>query len=227
MDDRRPPLDSPKSHPDPQALPRVHPAVGPLQSKPGRSLPHPISGPTKCSLHTVGPGRAKETCLMLDHPKSSFHPRPTTLCAPSAPGRFVLATPMRSCPCSHRWDPHRPCSCAPWGLDRYGAPVEELFLDLGHLHVEDRSVMVEMKSRYGETSQEVAGRVLCARGRQLERSPGGAQRLPSTFEPPRVLPAGPERAEALGHGVREAGPAGAVPGDHLAGRPDGCGSLRE
>jgi magnesium chelatase family protein len=92
--------------------------------------------------------------------------------APPPPG-FLLAAAMRSCPCGHRSDPHRPCSCAPWELDRYWAPVEELFLDLVHLHVEVPAVgLAEMKSRYVETSQEVAGRVLFARGRQLERSTG-------------------------------------------------------
>ncbi|HSL84515.1 MAG TPA: ATP-binding protein [Thermoanaerobaculia bacterium] len=92
--------------------------------------------------------------------------------APPPPG-FLLGAAMRSCPCGHRWDPHRPCSCAAWELDRYWAPVEELFLDLVHLHVEVPAVgLAEMKSRYTETSQEVAGRVLFARGRQLERSPG-------------------------------------------------------
>jgi len=51
--------------------------------------------------------------------------------------------------------------------------VEELFLDLVHLHVEVPAVgLAELQSRYGETSQEVAGRVLYARGRQLERAPG-------------------------------------------------------
>lgn len=51
--------------------------------------------------------------------------------------------------------------------------MEELVLDLIHLYVEVPAVgLSELKFRYGETSQEVAGRVLFARGRQLERSPG-------------------------------------------------------
>ena len=92
--------------------------------------------------------------------------------APPPPG-FLLAAAMRSCPCGHTGEPRRPCSCAPRELDRYWEPVEELFLDLVHLHVEVPAVgLAEMKSRYGETSAEVAGRVLFARGRQLERSPG-------------------------------------------------------
>jgi hypothetical protein len=36
----------------------------------------------------------------------------------------------------YRFIEHRPCSCAPWELDRYWRPVQELFLDLVHLHVE-------------------------------------------------------------------------------------------
>jgi magnesium chelatase family protein len=92
--------------------------------------------------------------------------------APPPPG-FLLAAAMRCCPCGHRADPRRPCSCAPWELDRYWAPVEELFLDLVHLHVEVPAVgLAEFQSRYGETSRDVAGRVFYARGRQLERAPG-------------------------------------------------------
>ena len=51
--------------------------------------------------------------------------------------------------------------------------MEELSLDLVHLHVEVPAWgLADLKSRYGETSQKVAGRVFYARGRQLERAPG-------------------------------------------------------
>lgn len=53
---------------------------------------------------------------------------------------------------------------------RYWRPVEDLFLDLVHLHVEVPAIgLAEMRSRYGESTQEVAARVRRARQAQLAR----------------------------------------------------------
>ena len=84
---------------------------------------------------------------------------------------FLLLAAMRPCPCGYLHDPRHDCSCAPWEVARYWRPIEELFLDLVHLHVEVPAIgLSELRSRAGETSREVAARVRAARERQLERS---------------------------------------------------------
>jgi magnesium chelatase family protein len=82
---------------------------------------------------------------------------------------FVVAT-MRSCPCGHSNDRPRVCSCAPWEKRRYWAPIEELFLDLLHLHAEVPGLyLAELRAGPGERSVAVAARVAEARDRQLRR----------------------------------------------------------
>lgn len=82
---------------------------------------------------------------------------------------FVVAT-MRSCPCGHANDRPRTCSCAPWETRRYWAPIEELFLDLVHVHVEVPSLyLAELRAGPGERSAVVAERVAEARDRQFRR----------------------------------------------------------
>jgi magnesium chelatase family protein len=83
---------------------------------------------------------------------------------------FMLIAAMRSCPCGHQHDWRRVCSCAPWELARYWAAVEELVLDLIHLHAEVHTVCLStLRSRSGEESGQVAERVAAARDRQLRR----------------------------------------------------------
>ena len=83
---------------------------------------------------------------------------------------FVVAT-MRSCPCGHSNDRPRVCSCAPWERKRYWAPVEELFLDLLHLHAEVPGLyLAELRAGPGERSADVAERVAEARERQHRRA---------------------------------------------------------
>jgi magnesium chelatase family protein len=84
---------------------------------------------------------------------------------------FLLIAAMRPCPCGYLHDPRHDCSCAPWEVAQYWRPIEELFLDLVHLHVEVPAIgLSELRSRAGETTREVAERVRAARERQLARS---------------------------------------------------------
>jgi magnesium chelatase family protein len=84
--------------------------------------------------------------------------------------RFMLVAAMRSCPCGHLHDWRRHCSCAPWELARYWSAVDELVLDLIHLHAEVSTVCLStLRSRSGEESRQVAERVAAARDRQLRR----------------------------------------------------------
>jgi magnesium chelatase family protein len=107
--------------------------------------------------------------------------------------RFMLVAAMRSCPCGHLHDWRRECSCARWELDRYWAAVEELVLDLFHVHAEVPLVCLgELRSRPGEGSREVAARVRTAREWQLRRAEPGIWNahlrpwaLPKSCEPDR------------------------------------------
>jgi magnesium chelatase family protein len=84
--------------------------------------------------------------------------------------RFLFVAAMRSCPCGHQHDWRRHCSCAPWEMARYWSAVDELVLDLIHLHAEVSIVCLStLRSRSGEESQQVAERVAAARDRQLRR----------------------------------------------------------
>jgi magnesium chelatase family protein len=84
--------------------------------------------------------------------------------------RFLFVAAMRSCPCGHLHDWRRHCSCAPWELGRYWSAVDELVLDLIHLHAEASTVCLStLQSRSGEESRQVAERVAAARDRQLRR----------------------------------------------------------
>ena len=84
--------------------------------------------------------------------------------------RFMLVAAMRSCPCGHLHDWRRECSCARWEVARYWAAVDEMVLDLFHLHAQVPVVTLgELRSRYAEGSQRVAERVAEARERQLRR----------------------------------------------------------
>jgi hypothetical protein len=58
MDLDRQTLEPPEIDPEPQGLPRVHPAVGPPQSKPGR-VPHPIEAARRGAINTP-PGLAEQ-----------------------------------------------------------------------------------------------------------------------------------------------------------------------
>jgi magnesium chelatase family protein len=84
--------------------------------------------------------------------------------------RFLFVAAMRSCPCGHQHDWRRHCSCAPWEMARYWSAVDELVLDLIHLHAEVSTVCLStLRDRFAEESRQVAERVTAARDRQLRR----------------------------------------------------------
>lgn len=95
---------------------------------------------------------------------------PGTARGASCPRSALLLATMRPCPCGYLGDPRHPCTCTPSELARYWRPVEDLFLDLVHLHVEVPSVgLTELRSTYGESTRQVAARVHHARQAQLAR----------------------------------------------------------
>jgi magnesium chelatase family protein len=162
--------------------------------------PHPCSRPAALSGHQQ-PGEAdlaRGGVLFLDDLpafglrslrllrkllEDNGRPGPGT--AP-APLPFLFAAAMRPCPCSYLGEPDHECTCPPWKLDRYWSGVGDLLLDLFHLHTELVPVSLsEFHRRSGETSQQVAGRVLATRTRQRERHGCG---LLNAHLPARALP---------------------------------------
>lgn len=162
--------------------------------------PHPCSRPSALSGHQQ-PGEAdlaRGGVLFLDDLPAfglrslrllrkllEENGRPGPGVAPSPPP-FLFAAAMRPCPCGYLGEPDHECTCPPWKLDRYWSGVGDLLLDLFHLHAELVPVSLsEFHRRSGESSQQVAGRVLAARTRQRERHGCG---LLNAHLPARALP---------------------------------------
>ncbi|MEM1269796.1 MAG: YifB family Mg chelatase-like AAA ATPase [Bacteroidota bacterium] len=85
--------------------------------------------------------------------------------------RFLLITSMNPCPCGHRSDPQRVCSCSPVAVQRYTSRVSGPLLDRIDLHIDVSPVPFDELNRAGdaEPSRAVLERVLTARARQAER----------------------------------------------------------
>ena len=90
------------------------------------------------------------------------------------PARFMLVAAMNPCPCGHRGDPRRDCSCTPVMVQRYRARLSGPLLDRMDLHVEVPPVGYRdlAGARPGESSAAVRQRVTAARQVQLERFRG-------------------------------------------------------
>jgi magnesium chelatase family protein len=99
------------------------------------------------------------------------------------PARFVLVGAMNPCPCGYRGHPTRPCRCTPQQVARYRSRVSGPLLDRIDLIVDVAPVAFAdlTAAPGGESSDEVRGRVLAARQRQLSR-PGRAGRLNAALQ---------------------------------------------
>ncbi|MDA8018690.1 MAG: YifB family Mg chelatase-like AAA ATPase [Thermoanaerobaculia bacterium] len=86
------------------------------------------------------------------------------------PARFALLASMNPCPCGHRGDPRHECRCTPPLIERYRSRISGPLLDRIDLHVEVPALSLqELKGPPGESSEDVAQRVLTARQRQRQR----------------------------------------------------------
>ena len=87
------------------------------------------------------------------------------------PARFQLVAAMNPCPCGHLGNPFKACRCTPDQVSRYQGRVSGPLLDRIDIQVEvpvlGPDVLAQAPS--GESSAEVASRVMRARCRQLER----------------------------------------------------------
>ena len=94
--------------------------------------------------------------------------------AETFPARMLLVLSMNLCPCGRRGDPRRVCRCSEKQVTGYVGKISGPLLDRIDLHVEvppvDRNRLMEKRS--GETSRQMAERVLEARTIQEKRYPG-------------------------------------------------------
>jgi len=89
------------------------------------------------------------------------------------PAEFQLVVAMNPCPCGYRGDADRVCHCTPGRVDQYRWRVSGPLLDRIDLRIEVPTLGTqELMSTEpaGESTAEVAARVLAARQRQLGRS---------------------------------------------------------
>jgi len=87
------------------------------------------------------------------------------------PARFTFLAAMNPCPCGHAGDPLRTCRCTPSEVGRYRRRVSGPLLDRIDLQMQVPRVRPEDLSgaSCGESTRDVAGRVLATRERQLDR----------------------------------------------------------
>lgn len=98
------------------------------------------------------------------------------------PARFLLVAAMNPCPCGHRGDPRKACTCPDREVLRYRRKVSGPLLDRIDLHLEVPAVPAEdfHAPADGETSDAVRARVQEARERQQART-GDPRRVNATL----------------------------------------------
>lgn len=87
------------------------------------------------------------------------------------PARFLLVAAMNPCPCGFATDPHHPCTCPSWELQKYRRKISGPLLDRIDLVIEVPKVEIEKMTNDAPTelSSAVRTRVQAARERQRER----------------------------------------------------------
>ncbi len=86
------------------------------------------------------------------------------------PARVSLVAALNPCKCGHLGDPRHQCACSPQAIERYRSRISGPLLDRIDMHVEVPAISLqELKGPAGETSANVAQRVLAARTIQQQR----------------------------------------------------------
>jgi len=104
------------------------------------------------------------------------------------PARFMLAAAMNPCPCGFFGDPTRQCNCSPPQIQRYVSRISGPLLDRIDIHIEVPAVKYkELRGdQVGESSAEIAQRVVRARRIQQERFTG-EQIYANAQMPPKMI----------------------------------------
>ncbi len=90
------------------------------------------------------------------------------------PARFMLAAAMNPCPCGFFNDPSRECTCTPAMIQHYVSKISGPLLDRIDIHIDMPAVRYRelREDSGGETSDQIRGRVVRAREKQLDRYQG-------------------------------------------------------
>lgn len=113
------------------------------------------------------------------------------------PARFTLIAAMNPCPCGNLGHPHKACTCSPVQISRYQSKISGPLLDRIDLTVNLNPVTYSdwNKAAEGDTSAQIAARVLATRQRQQARFKGTATTANAFMTPQQIkefcpLPAG-------------------------------------
>lgn len=87
------------------------------------------------------------------------------------PAKFLLVASQNPCPCGYLGDDRRNCVCTPIQIARYKKKISGPLLDRIDIHIEVPRVETEKLSdkHFGETSEEIRGKVVRARDIQKTR----------------------------------------------------------
>ena len=103
------------------------------------------------------------------------------------PARFQLVAARNPCPCGHRGDTRKGCTCTPHAIERYGARISGPLLDRIDLHADVAALTyAELSGPPGERSSVVGARVQAARERQARRGPDGIASANAALDAPRL-----------------------------------------
>jgi magnesium chelatase family protein len=95
------------------------------------------------------------------------------------PARFMLAAAMNPCPCGYFGDRLRDCNCTEPMIQRYVSKISGPLLDRIDIHIDVPAVNYK-ELRGGssaESSEQIRGRVIAARERQLNRFAAAGERI--------------------------------------------------
>ncbi len=116
------------------------------------------------------------------------------------PARFTLIAAMNPCPCGNLGHPHKSCTCSPVQINRYQSKISGPLLDRIDLTVNLNPVTYGdwNKAAEGDTSAQIAARVLAARQCQQARFKATATTANAFMTPQQIkefcpLPAGADR----------------------------------
>lgn len=90
------------------------------------------------------------------------------------PTEFMLVATQNPCPCGFAGDPQHKCACRPAQIKRYNQKISGPLLDRIDLHIEVAGISSDelLGGHQGESTADIAHRVLQARQRQYQRLGG-------------------------------------------------------